>query len=59
VILVQHAPSLAGAEGVEPHAHAIALARRMLPGGSFGGLDYEVTSDEGLIPLYEEFKATA
>jgi hypothetical protein len=59
VILAQHAPFLAGAEGVEPHVHAIALARRVLPGGSFGGLDYEVTSDEGLIPLYEEYKATA
>jgi hypothetical protein len=59
VILVQHAPFLAGIDGSAPHVHVIALARRCLPGGAFGALDYEVTSDEGLIPLYEEFKATA
>ncbi len=58
VILAQHAPFLAGVEGGTPHVHVIALARQMLPGGSFGALDYEVTSDEGLLPLHEEFRAT-
>lgn len=58
VILAQHAPFLAGMDGSAPQVHVIALARRSLAGGAFGALDYEVTSDEGLLPLYEEFQRT-
>jgi hypothetical protein len=59
VILVQHAPFLAGVEGVASHLHVLILSRRMAAGSNFGGLDFELTSDEGHPPLYRDFKAYA
>lgn len=56
VILVQHAPFLAGVAGSPPHLHLMAFTRRLLPGsGLFGAIDKEVSSDAGQIPLYEEY----
>ena len=59
VILVQHAPFLAGVEDAASHLHVMILSRRMAAGSSFGGLDFELTCDEGHPPLYRDFKAYA
>jgi hypothetical protein len=59
VILVQHAPFLAGKDDTPAHLHALIFGRRMSGGSSFGGIDFELTSDEGHPPLYAEYKAYA
>jgi hypothetical protein len=59
VILVQHAPFLAGVEGARAHLHALILCRRTAAGSNFAGLDFELTCDEGHPPLYRDFKAFA